>query len=164
MFSLQALAQGQRKTKSIYAIYSFSRSFDVYRCTLSLVCLLPGNKTMGDPLMRWEFCLRHASADHIRLDYQQLYFKVGSSCHLDRGVKWLVCLTDWSLAPKPFMPTFGAHVNHCSFLLNDRCRCREKYHLHHWRVKCAELENSEMYMTVNCIISIHLWINRWKQQ
>ena len=89
---MQALAQGQKKTKTIYAIDSFSRCFmqsdlqySTYRWTFSLVCLLPGNKTTGHPLIKWEFHLL-VSANYSWYHYQQCYLKVGNYRFLDRGV------------------------------------------------------------------------------
>lgn len=74
-----------------YATYSISRHFkhgDLHYSThfSCYVCSWECHTTTGNPLPIWEFHLFHASANHGWLDYQQLYFKVGSYRFSDRRV------------------------------------------------------------------------------
>ena len=78
--SFKTLSQDQEKTKSIYAIFSFSRRFYPKQLTvrthISSVCLLPVNKTTEDLLVKREFRLVHAPSNHSWLADHQRYFKV----------------------------------------------------------------------------------------
>ena len=58
--------------------------------------------------------------------------------------------SDINTAPKPLMLRLGARVTRCSLVLNDRWRCKKKYHLHPWNVKGGVCSPSPSFRTQQC--------------